>query len=140
MQMMLLPPYHRNFGKLIRKSPKLHVIDPGLASWKHRASSPAGPTAPAHSAAGLAAASHLRGHGEGEICRTLLVMRTAASEIVVVESFTGGHLPQERIRQGDDRRQLVRVTDHRESLRPIRQRQRVRQTALAGLVDDYQVE
>ena len=54
MQMMLLPPYHRNFGKLIRKSPKLHVIDPGLASWKHRASSPAGPTAPAHSAAGFA--------------------------------------------------------------------------------------
>jgi len=30
---VLLPPYHRNFGKRIRKSPKLHVIDPGLASW-----------------------------------------------------------------------------------------------------------
>ena len=30
---LLLPPYHRNFGKRIRKSPKLHVIDPGLASW-----------------------------------------------------------------------------------------------------------
>ena len=29
----LLPPYHRNFGKRIRKSPKLHLIDPGLASW-----------------------------------------------------------------------------------------------------------
>ena len=30
---MLLPPYHRNFGKRIRKSPKLHLIDPGLTSW-----------------------------------------------------------------------------------------------------------
>ncbi len=30
---LLQPPYHRNFGKRIRKSPKLHVIDPGLASW-----------------------------------------------------------------------------------------------------------
>ena len=30
---VLLAPYHRNFGKRIRKSPKLHVIDPGLASW-----------------------------------------------------------------------------------------------------------
>ena len=30
---VLLPPYHRNFGKRLRKSPKLHVIDPGLASW-----------------------------------------------------------------------------------------------------------
>ena len=30
---LLLPPYHRNFGKRIRKSPKLHVIDPGLAGW-----------------------------------------------------------------------------------------------------------
>ena len=30
---LLLPPYHRNFGKRIRKSPKLHVTDPGLASW-----------------------------------------------------------------------------------------------------------
>ena len=30
---LLLPPYHRNFGKRLRKSPKLHVIDPGLASW-----------------------------------------------------------------------------------------------------------
>ncbi|MYD71111.1 MAG: ATP-binding protein [Acidobacteria bacterium] len=29
----LLPPYHRNFGKRIRKSPKLHLVDPGLASW-----------------------------------------------------------------------------------------------------------
>ena len=33
---VLLPPYHRNFGKRIRKSPKLHVIDPGLASWMSR--------------------------------------------------------------------------------------------------------
>ena len=30
---LLLPPYHRNFGKRIRKSPNLHLIDPGLASW-----------------------------------------------------------------------------------------------------------
>ena len=29
----LLPPYHRNFGKRIRKSPKLHILDPGLAGW-----------------------------------------------------------------------------------------------------------
>ena len=29
----LLPPYHRNFGKRVRKSPKLHVLDPGLAGW-----------------------------------------------------------------------------------------------------------
>ncbi len=30
---VLLLPYHRNFGKRVRKSPKLHVADPGLASW-----------------------------------------------------------------------------------------------------------
>ncbi len=30
---VLLPPYHRNFGKRIRKNPKLHVIDAGLAGW-----------------------------------------------------------------------------------------------------------
>jgi len=29
----LLPPYHRNFGKRVRKSPKLFLIDPGLASF-----------------------------------------------------------------------------------------------------------
>ena len=29
----LLPPYHRNFGKRIRKSPKLYVLDPGLATY-----------------------------------------------------------------------------------------------------------
>jgi len=29
----LLPPFHRNLGKRIRKSPKLHFIDPGLASF-----------------------------------------------------------------------------------------------------------
>ena len=29
----LLPPHHRNFGKRIRKSPKVHVMDPGLAGW-----------------------------------------------------------------------------------------------------------
>ena len=29
----LLPPFHRNFGKRVRKSPKVHVLDPGLASW-----------------------------------------------------------------------------------------------------------
>ncbi len=29
----LLPPYHRNFGKRIRKSPKLYFLDPGLASF-----------------------------------------------------------------------------------------------------------
>jgi len=29
----LLPPFHRNFGKRIRKSPKLYLLDPGLASY-----------------------------------------------------------------------------------------------------------
>lgn len=29
----LLPPYHRNFGKRIRTSPKIHLLDPGLAGW-----------------------------------------------------------------------------------------------------------
>jgi len=29
----LLPPYHRNFGKRIRKSPKLYLLDPGLATF-----------------------------------------------------------------------------------------------------------
>ncbi len=29
----LLPPYHRNFGKRIRKSPKIYLIDPGLATF-----------------------------------------------------------------------------------------------------------
>ena len=29
----LLPPFHRNFGKRIRKSPKLYFLDPGLASY-----------------------------------------------------------------------------------------------------------
>ena len=29
----LLPPYHRNFGKRIRKSPKLYLGDPGLAAF-----------------------------------------------------------------------------------------------------------
>ena len=29
----LLPPYHRNFGKRLRKSPKLYLLDPGLAAF-----------------------------------------------------------------------------------------------------------
>jgi len=29
----LLPPFHRNFGKRIRKSPKLYLLDVGLASY-----------------------------------------------------------------------------------------------------------
>lgn len=29
----LMPPYHRNLGKRIRKSPKLHVLDPGLVTF-----------------------------------------------------------------------------------------------------------
>ncbi len=29
----LLPPYHRNYGKRIRKSPKLYLLDAGLASF-----------------------------------------------------------------------------------------------------------
>jgi len=29
----LLPPFHLNFGKRIRKSPKLYLLDPGLASY-----------------------------------------------------------------------------------------------------------
>lgn len=29
----LLPPYHRNFGKRLVKSPKLYLIDVGLACW-----------------------------------------------------------------------------------------------------------
>lgn len=28
-----LPPYFRNFGKRIKKSPKLYFVDPGLAAW-----------------------------------------------------------------------------------------------------------
>jgi len=28
-----LPPYHRNFGKRLIKSPKLYFTDPGLAAW-----------------------------------------------------------------------------------------------------------
>jgi len=29
----LLPPFHRNYGKRIRKSPKLYLLDAGLASF-----------------------------------------------------------------------------------------------------------
>ncbi len=29
----LLPPYHRNFGKRLVKTPKLHFLDVGLATW-----------------------------------------------------------------------------------------------------------
>ena len=29
----LLPPYHRSFGKRVRRSPKLHLLDAGLAGW-----------------------------------------------------------------------------------------------------------
>ena len=29
----LVPPYHRNFGKRLRKSPKLYLLDPGLAAF-----------------------------------------------------------------------------------------------------------
>ena len=29
----LLPPYHRNFGKRLVKTPKLYFIDVGLAAW-----------------------------------------------------------------------------------------------------------
>jgi predicted AAA+ superfamily ATPase len=28
-----LPPYHRNFGKRLVKTPKLYFLDPGLAAW-----------------------------------------------------------------------------------------------------------
>ncbi len=30
---LLLPPWHRNLGKRIRRSPKLHLCDAGLATW-----------------------------------------------------------------------------------------------------------
>lgn len=30
---VLLPPYHRNFGKRLRRSPKVHVLDPGLITF-----------------------------------------------------------------------------------------------------------
>jgi len=30
---LLLPPYHRNFGKRLVKTPKLHFVDTGLACW-----------------------------------------------------------------------------------------------------------
>ena len=30
---MLLPPYHRNFGKRLVKTPKLYFVDSGLACW-----------------------------------------------------------------------------------------------------------
>lgn len=30
---LLLPPYHRNFGKRLVKSPKLYFLDVGLAAW-----------------------------------------------------------------------------------------------------------
>lgn len=29
----LVPPYHKNFGKRLRKSPKLYLLDPGLAAF-----------------------------------------------------------------------------------------------------------
>ena len=29
----LLQPYYRNYGKRIRKSPKLYLLDPGLATF-----------------------------------------------------------------------------------------------------------
>jgi len=31
--LFLLPPYHRNFGKRLTKSPKLYFLDTGLAAW-----------------------------------------------------------------------------------------------------------
>jgi hypothetical protein len=31
--LFLLPPYHRNFGKRLVKSPKLYFVDAGLACW-----------------------------------------------------------------------------------------------------------
>jgi predicted AAA+ superfamily ATPase len=30
---LLLPPYHENFGKRLRKGPKLHLLDPGLHTF-----------------------------------------------------------------------------------------------------------
>lgn len=37
---MLLPPYFRNFGKRLTKSPKLYFVDPGLAAYLTRQPSP----------------------------------------------------------------------------------------------------
>ncbi len=36
----LLPPFHKNFGKRLVKSPKLYFIDPGIASYLTRQPSP----------------------------------------------------------------------------------------------------
>ena len=88
----LLPPYHRNFGKRIRKSPKLHILDPGLAGWilgyRTRAAIMQGPALGA--LAESAVVSELvkaAGHGGGRA--QLFHWQDASAEVDVVVEIDG---------------------------------------------------
>ena len=89
---VLLQPYYRNFGKRIRKSPKLHVIDPGLASWTLRyrtgdaiMGGPAlGPLAESAVVAELMKAGHHAGSAPG-----LFHWQSASTEVDVVAEVNG---------------------------------------------------
>ena len=88
----LLPPFHRNFGKRVRKSPKLHVLDPGLAGWvlgyRTRASLMQGPALGA--LAESAVVSELvkaAGHGGGRA--QLFHWQSPSAEVDVVAEIDG---------------------------------------------------
>lgn len=89
---VLLPPYHRNFGKRIRKSPKLHVADPGLASWilGYRTADAIlqGPALGALTESAVVAELHKAAHHGGSSSR-LFHWQSASLEVDIVTELDG---------------------------------------------------
>lgn len=89
---VLLPPYHRNFGKRIRKSPKLHVADPGLASWilGYRTADAIlqGPALRALTESAVVAELHKAAHHGGSSSR-LFHWQSASLEVDIVAELDG---------------------------------------------------
>ena len=90
--MVLLPPYHRNFGKRVRKSAKLHVADPGLASWilGYRTADAIlqGPALGALTESAVVAELHKAAHHGGSPSR-LFHWQSASLEVDIVAELDG---------------------------------------------------
>ncbi len=89
---VLLPPYFRSFGKRIRRSPKLHLLDPGLASWtlgyRDRDSIRQGPALGALAESAVVAELVKAAHGAGLPPR-LFHWRSPSLEVDIVAEING---------------------------------------------------
>lgn len=88
----LLLPYHRNFGKRIRRSPKLHVLDPGLTGWmlgyRTRTSLMQGPALGALTESAVVS-ELVKAAGQGGTRARLFHWQSPSAEIDVVAEIDG---------------------------------------------------